>query len=230
MNQIVPDWERLSQDLRSTLPKPLNKARSELLPQILEEWWHTELREHLSKPSLVIIRERIGHLVKIHQRAIKLHEALIALDEHGRTALLAQFVNAEGPCLEKIGKSAFVTQEMLLKDALDTIRKLAAVRPKEFWNVRRGQPRNIAAYRVLQDAAAIFEWITTKVATREVDRNTTRDTGPFYKFASILWPAIFGKGLAGLPAAMKNWDAWRSKHHERSALLANISLRNQRGG
>jgi hypothetical protein len=40
-----------------------------------------------------------------------------------------------------------------------------------------------------------------------------------------LWSEVFGKDVAGLPAAMKNWAAGRSKYDEASALIHNIALR-----
>lgn len=43
--------------------------------------------------------------------------------------------------------------------------------PSKFWKQGRGQPRNLAAYLVLQDAAAIFEWLTDLKAARGVDDN-----------------------------------------------------------
>jgi hypothetical protein len=107
---------------------------------------------------------------------------------------------------------------------------LTNIKPKEFWKLGQGQPRNVKAYLVLQDAAAIYEWATGTTATREVDRETGSEVSPFFKFASILWPMIFGNGEAGLKAAIKNWAAWRKKHDERSALIVNIALRHREWG
>jgi hypothetical protein len=90
----------------------------------------------------------------------------------------------------------------------------------------RGQPRNLLAYLVLKDIAAIFEWLTGLQARREVDRKDGHDTGAFYHFCEAIWLPVFGVGLDGLPAAMKNWAVARRKYNEKSALIANIAMRN----
>jgi hypothetical protein len=56
------------------------------------------------------------------------------------------------------------------------------------------------------------------------------EIGPFFRFASALWPAIFGNGTVGLPAAMKNWASARKHYDERSALIANMALRHPEWG
>ena len=102
--------------------------------------------------------------------------------------------------------------------------KLAAITPQERQRFRRGRPLNIIAYLVLLDAAAIFEWFSGKKAARGVNRIDGSETGPFFRFVSVLWPIIFGKGDEGLPAAIKNWASWRSKFDEHSAFIANVDL------
>ena len=117
-----------------------------------------------------------------------------------------------------------------LNQRSDYLAKLATIKPTEFWKFTRGQPRNVPAYLVLQDAAEIFEWLTRIKATREVSRDNGTETGPFFQFASILWPTIFGNGVAGLPAAIKNWAKWRSAYNEQSALIANLARRHPTWG
>ena len=106
-----------------------------------------------------------------------------------------------------------------LDEERDFLTKLAAIR--EIWKPRPGKPRNYAAGIVLQDAAAIFERFTGTKAGRVVDVSCGKETGPFFKFASALWPVMFGKGVQGLPAAMKNW----ARHGAKSPLIENIALR-----
>jgi hypothetical protein len=103
--------------------------------------------------------------------------------------------------------------------------QLATINPKAFWKKGPGGPRNVKSYLVLQDAAAIYEWITGETATRNVDRDRGTDVSPFFQFASVLWPIIFEKDIRGLKAAMKNWAKWRKDHDERSVLVVNIALR-----
>lgn len=88
-----------------------------------------------------------------------------------------------------------------------------------------GRPRNVIAYLVLRDIAAIFEWVTRGKASRLVDRVKGMETGAFYLFSSTIWPIIFSSADDGLPAAMKNWASARRKYGESSALIANINLR-----
>jgi hypothetical protein len=101
--------------------------------------------------------------------------------------------------------------------------ELAAISPGEVYELEGSRrPRNLAAFFVLRDAAAIFEWFTWKKAGRGVHRIERTETGPFHRFASVLWPVVFEKGTQGLPAAMKNWAQEKSRS---SALIANIGLR-----
>jgi len=124
----------------------------------------------------------------------------------------------------------FSDQRARLTQEVDYLVKLGAITPNEHLQQSSGQPRNIVAYKVMLDAAAMFEWLTGTQPTREVDRIEGTETGPFFQFASILWPAVFRKGVAGLPAAMKNWATARSEHNEQSALIANINLRHPTWG
>jgi hypothetical protein len=100
----------------------------------------------------------------------------------------------------------------------------AAARAK---NARRGQPRNAVAYFIMQDAAAMFEWVTGKKATRAINFDTGTETSPFHKFAAALWPVVFGESKKGLSSALKNWAAARKKYRERSPLMRNINVRHR---
>jgi hypothetical protein len=190
----------------------LSKRRSELLPKILREWNSTDLREHLSRESRPIIQARIKKLESVRKRAERLLEALNAIDELGRVVIRRQMILADG-----LEGTTFLTN-------------LVRMRPKEVWNLKAGQPPNLAAYFVLKDAADIFEWFTGLKATREVDRDSYKDTGPFWDFASALWPVVFGRGIEGLSSALKNWAHDSVQFDERSALIANIAMRNPTWG
>jgi hypothetical protein len=92
---------------------------------------------------------------------------------------------------------------------------MAAKRP--LWKPGRGQPRNISAYLVMKDLAAIFEYLTRTEATRQVDRKTHDESGPFRDFAGAVWPFVFD-GDYGFSAAIKNWAAAR-KYREGTAVI-----------
>jgi hypothetical protein len=221
----LPDWKEVAEALKRSFPEPLPQQRCELLPQILEEWDRTDLREHLSRESRAIIRKRIKRLKKVKARAGRLSDVLNEIDKEDQRTILVQMIVAEGRRLEDIGRTEFSDRKARLSQEVDYLAKLGAITLPKHWHVSRGHPRNIPAYQVLQDAAAIFEWLTDTRATRVVDRIKGIETGPFFRFASILWPVVFKKGVAGLSAAIKNWAAYRSKYRERSALIVNIAMR-----
>jgi hypothetical protein len=139
-------------------------------------------------------------------------------------------VVAEGRRLEDLSRAEWTSRAMRLDEENDFLAKLSAIAPREMLKVRKGQPRNYRAYLFLQDAAAIFEWVTyTKKATREVSRDDGTEIGPFFQFASTLWVAVFGRA-AGLPAAMKIWASGRKRYGEQSPVMANIALRHPTWG
>lgn len=219
----------LAEALQGVLPKPLCTRRCNLLPQILQEWDGGALREHLSRESREKVRERTKELDTVTGLAIRLGEALDKLDDVDRSLIVLQMMRAE-PSTQKVSPEERVYPEFVYRMARlrwlsEYLAKLGGVHAGENWKPQRGQPRNITAYLVLQDAAEIFEWLTGTKATREVDRSDGAETGYFFQFASVLWPVIFGKDAAGLPAAMKNWAQWRKQYAERSALITNIALR-----
>src|SRR5262249_31401370 len=116
-------------------------------------------------------------------------------------------------------------EERLIQES-DFLNNLAAATTKlmEKKPPSRGSP-NIRAYLVMMDLAAIFEWLTERKATRQVDRIHRKETGPFWQFRAAVWPLVFGEGVSGLPAAIRRWDELRSLHGEASQLLRNIATR-----
>lgn len=227
----VPDFsDEIVDTIVSFLPEPLTEARSELLPPVLHEWSRSDLRKHLSWESREAKRGRIKRQEKVCETALKFLEALRALDEEDRIQICGQMIDAEGLRPEEVSRSNWTNRRTRLDDETSFLSNLVQIKPEQFWSLGRGQPRNYAAYLVLQDAANIFEWFSGLNPTREVDRDTLKETGPFFRFASALWPTIFGNGTVGLPAAMKNWAYARKHYHERSALIANMALRHPKWG
>jgi hypothetical protein len=224
----VSDWYPLSDELRCALPEPVCLQRCALLPLILDDWFRSDLPDHLSRKSRSIKGDQINKLDVVRECARRLQEALKAIGDDGWTALLAQMTSGSGS-LDK-GRSEFKAIAAWLEQESDFLEKIVAIDPREFWKLKRGRPRNLPAYFVLQDAAALFEWLSGIKATREVSRDDGTETGPFFQFASILWPKIFGNGVVGLPAAMKNWAELRKAHGEQSALIINMGLRHPEWG
>jgi hypothetical protein len=121
------------------------------------------------------------------------------------------------------------TQTEQIKKEIGALRnfliRLASAEPNAPLKFKRGHPRNYIAYLVILDTAALFEWLTETEAIRQVDRESGKEIGPFWKFAGAIWPLVFRRGNSGLSAAIKNWAYARKRFDEEPALIANIALR-----
>jgi hypothetical protein len=220
MSAVVSDFS--AQAIRSfaaALPEPVCERRRELLPQILREWIRTDLRRYLPLEDAISRRKRFKKIQSVRKQASELLRALKALNQYDLNEIVYEMVTAEGDQ----SRSRWADLSKRLDEERDFLTKVADIKQNQ--KPRPGQPRNSAAYIVLQDAAAIFEWFTGTKPGRVVDWSSGKETGPFFKFASALWPVVFGKGVQGLPAAMKNWAQWRRRHGATSPLIANIGLR-----
>jgi hypothetical protein len=224
--------ERAVEQIRASLPKGIDQRRLDLLPRVLNEWSRTDLREHLSRESRATVRERYDQLSKIGTRANDLWQALEAIDQRGKSWIAQEIGREEGTPL--VSRERVAEMKERLKDEDDFLRKLAAATARLIdeldESLSRRRPRNIRAYLVMMDVAAIFEWLTDRKATREVNRDDHKETGPFWHFAEAVWPYIFGKGRYGLSSAMKNWATWhKATWHKRcgeeSQLIRNIAMR-----
>jgi hypothetical protein len=222
--KISPEQIRIIAD---SLPEPVCERRRQLLPRILREWLCSDLSWYLSMESRSKQRGRLKKVEIVKRHARKLSQALDAVDALGRARLVHEMLDVEGRGIENISRAEWSNMRKWLDDEPEFLVKLA--RPRKS-SLGPGQPRNISAYLVLQDAAEIFKWFTGTEATRQVDRSNSTETGPFFRFASVLWPIIFEKDTQGLPAAMKNWAHWRSRYDEQSRLIDNIGFRHPTWG
>jgi len=205
--------------IADSLCNAVDTRRRELLPRILAEWGRTDLREHLQMRH-EITPERRKRVKTVGKCAQKLLEALCAIDVQDRYGIALKMrsegTKFDGPVKRIDDEGDFLTT--LAEAALQT------------WKRGPGQPRNIRTYLVMKDVAAIFEWLTNMEATRQVDRKSGVETGPFLQFAAAIWPVVFGKADDGLRAAMRNWSSYRKRHGERSVLIANIAMRHPTWG
>src|SRR5262245_31534160 len=197
--------ERAIAQIRASLPKGIDQRRLDWLPLIFDEWGRTDLPEHLSRESRATVRARCEQLSKIGTLANDLRQALEAIDQRGMSWIAQEIGREEGPPSVSRERVAQMKERLADEDAV--LRKLAVatvrlIEEQDQSLSRRGQPRNIRAYLVMMDLVAIFEWLTGRKATREVDRALGRDTGPFSLFAAAVWPHVFGKGCYGLSAAI----------------------------
>jgi hypothetical protein len=202
----------------NSLPSPAYPRRRKLLPKVFQEWYLTDRKEHLSRESRAILRQRTDRLELIANCARQLFEVFNGVDERTRTAILAEIVTAEGRRVQDISRIELSDLSKQLKETPDFLLKLSAIAPK------KPSPRKLTPYFILLDTAAIFEWYSGTEATREVSRDGGKEIGDFYRFARFLWQIVFGNG-DGLPAAMKNWAKYRKQFGERSVLITNIALR-----
>jgi hypothetical protein len=58
---------------------------------------------------------------------------------------------------------------------------------------------------VLQDLAALFEYVSGLRARRVVDRLIGEESGDFLNFARAVWPAVFCDGDHGLVSQLRGW-------------------------
>jgi hypothetical protein len=209
-----------------SLPAGADHRRRELLPKILREWASAYLPMHLSMPSTKAQKGRIKRLKAVDVCARKLMQALDAVDSNDdQFWIMREMIVADG---QRLTPAERAKRENQLHEMQGFLRKLARASGEsaKIWNRGRGQPRNDAASLVLMDIVVIYVWFTGNKATRQVDRDTHKDTGPFWTFAAAIWPLVFDDGVYGLSAAIKNWDSARKKKLKgtRSPLLANIAM------
>ena len=219
--------ERAVEQIRASLPKGIDQRRLDLLPRVLNEWSRADLREHLSRDTRAASRKRFAQLTNVGKRATHLRQAFEALDQRGWVWIAQEIGREEESPLFSMSREGRSEMKERLKQQDDLLKKIEAAIPSLLEEDKRklGHPRNIRAYLVMMDLVKIFEWLTGRKATREVDRDLGKDTGPFWDFAAAVWPHVFGQGGYGLSAAMKNWKKWHSLYGEESPFIRNMAMR-----
>jgi hypothetical protein len=222
-----PAIEFTERDIRlvlCSLPATCDARRRELMPRILKKWVATEVREYFDREARSVVNRRVSTLESVARTCNRLADLLDSLDDRGRAALTAELAALPvGDDYEKVAQKVRKEPDRLRR------RAVAAMNAARVRKRRRGQPRNTPAYLILQDLAAVFEWLTGTAPTRRVDRTEGVDAGPFSEFAAAVWPVVFGSD-DGLSNQMKSWAAGRSKYNESSALIANLALRHPEWG
>jgi hypothetical protein len=225
-------WSRIftDDDIRRIghwVPDHADPRRRKLLSQILREWTTVDLRSHFSRETPAQERKRRERLARIGKIADRLSAALRELGERDRYILAAQIGVARG---QQKFEAIFADKNLdRLNDAQNLVTEIGAAAKQPLSKPGRGQPRNICAYLVLMDIAAIYEWLTNTAPTRIVDRTTHDESGSFGDYAGAIWPFVFGKN-SGFSAAMKNWGWAHYKFGEQSPLIANIAMRHPEWG
>ena len=218
-----------------SLPDGISSRKRELLPKILNEWSGNDLKFSLYRVDPTVAKGRAKRAEAIARHA---SELLRALDEFVDYAGGDQFLVFPGDSwlvfelAKRISPMGFQDevsgQRQKLKDQREFLGELEAIASDLAGSFKRtiDQRRNIPAYRVLLDIAAIFEWLTNTKAARRVERGP--DT--FRKFAASIWPVVFEKGDDGLDSALKNWARGIKLYGDGSALIANINFRHPTWG
>src|SRR5262245_30724856 len=238
--------KRAVNQILASLPPGIDQRRLDLLPRVLNHWSFSDLSEYLSRESRPRVRRRYEQLTTIGKCANNLRKALGALDQRGQSWIALEMVREggdrfsimQGETLRQMEEWHRLESEKLaeiderLRLEIDFLMKLEAATKRIVAQDKQGpgQPRNVRAYLVMMDLAAIFEWLTGKKATGAVDRSTNDETGPFWDFAAAVWPLVLGNGCDGLRAAMKNWEKLTSKFDEKSQFMRNIALRHPAWG
>jgi hypothetical protein len=208
----------------ASLPGQINVRRREMLPKLLREWAARDLREHLSREATERIAQRLECVEAIAQHYADAAKLLDSLDERGLDLLT--FTMAKSPAAVAPDRKRFVEASGVIQQEPERLQRIAvaAREASKIWRRGRGRPRNLVGYLILLDVAALYEWLTGRAASRTIDRVDGVDAGPFWDFASAVWPLIFGSDY-GLSHGLKSWASARNKYGESSPLIANMALR-----
>jgi hypothetical protein len=211
-----------AENLRSiaaSVSSSANKSRLKLLPRILREWERTRLQQYLLPDS-----PKTENIVSIKEAARQLLDTLKGLDKVEWLDLKVHLIRERHT--EDTSRQEFQNVDEILNATKFALSKLALLRPE---HLKRGpgRPRNIVGYLILQDAAAIFEWLhgdaPDKRASRRINRHTGRLEGPFHNFASTLWVGVY-ESDARYSTALTNWASWQ-RREGRSVFMVNLALR-----
>jgi hypothetical protein len=213
-----------------SLPDGVSSRKRELLPKILNEWSGHYLKFSLYREDPTVSKGRARRAEAIARHAGELSRALDEFVDYAGGRGFMDFPGDSWLVFElakRISPMGFQDevsgQRQKLKDQREFLGELEAIATELAVTFKRtiDQRRNIPAYRVMLDIAAIFEWLTKTKAVRRVER------GPdsFGDFARSIWPVVFEKGDDGLDSALKNWAKGTKDYGDASALIANIDFR-----
>jgi hypothetical protein len=206
------------------LPASASAHRLSLLPNVLREWAENYLPEYaVLADSRESAMDQTKRRAKVGSAAVTLQAAMAVLkpDDLSSIALEMGRTDESVPMRDRLEHFT----EKLMEQSRSLSYLIAGVASlQKRMKSGPGQPRNIIAYLVLRDIAAIYGWVTGNKAHREVDRVRGTEIGAFYQFAAAIWPLVFSSADDGLPAAMKNWSLARRQFREAFPLLINIGM------
>ena len=200
------------------------------LPLILEEWGRVDLSEHLARKTPEQLRKEQRQLEQVANLARELRDALADLAPAARFTLARRLDAAAAPKAEAASDHEVQSEGMLQhleRRQLECLAQTAEVTAAR-WVPLPFRHTTVVQYLVLQDLAAIYEYVIGEVASRRVrgedHPEAGRDYGPFWDFAVVAWRIIFGSNK-GLSAALKRWAEARHRFDEASPVIANLALR-----
>jgi hypothetical protein len=211
--------------IANSVPFGTDPKRIEIMPLLLREWAQVELRWHLATIPLPLLAQQRVCLNKVAKRATALIQALDKLEGLDRWELVERLGIAQG--LELVAVYRNQQNKYRVDEWRSLTATIAAIAAEPTWKPGKGQPRNDVAQLVLQDLAAMFEYVTGLRASRVVDRHTREESGHFPNFTRAVWPVVFGNGDFGLASQLRVWADGGSKS---SMLMNGIALRRPEWG
>jgi hypothetical protein len=194
---------KVLEEVAAALSPGAPPERVALLPQILRAWAHEDLREHLSRQSRAAARKHAEQLRSIATLAQGLIDAFVELPPDARflAALRPELHRTQQTLLEVTTASSIEVARRRFDEGItwltDLAKALREPQPKE-------PPKATRNHLIILDLAAIFQLVGGKQPTRRTNSDTGKDYGPFWDFASAIWPVVFGN-RSGLSAAIKQW-------------------------
>jgi hypothetical protein len=220
LGEPIKFTERDTRLIADSVPSGTDPKRIEILPLLLREWAQVELRFHFAMTPLPLLAQQRVRLKKVAKRAAALIQALDELEGLDRWALVERLGIAEG--LELLAVYRHEQNKYRVDEWRSLTATIAATAAEPTWKPGKGQPRKDVAQLVLQDLAALFEYVADLRASRVVDRDTHEESGHFLNFARAVWPIVFGNGDFGLASQLREWadDGGKS-----SMVISGIALR-----
>jgi len=147
----------------------VNPHRRCLLPRVLREWVEVDLADYASQEaSRASAPDRPDRCRRVARRSEELLNAIDAVIEADDLGLIAVELGRADESIPMREKYGHFSQKLM--DHRDFLNHLQAAVESLQNQLKRGpgQPRNMTAYLVLLDLAAIFKWVTGIKARREV--------------------------------------------------------------
>ena len=210
-------------EILRNLGQPLIPDRLEKIPKLLDYWCGSVLFENrliYEKPSEESL-DRVRRLSSALQKVIDEYEGLDNYELQLLVSFLSDGYSDEKgliPRLSEISADFDFTISKLkpLKMSLENSVALFAR--------KLGRPKNTFEYLVVQDIAAIYEWLVNKEPTRIVDtyRDEGKEIGPFRTFSEFIWSSLNDGSLDGFETPYKRWSTFKNK--ERSPIIQNFLM------